>query len=177
MKDNRLTNYDRYVLAERTSVDGLRYENAVKEEKKSVATNDFEGYSEYEKYLLGELQRKKREEPLMSENEYYGSRNGNYCAAVASDNERAGVKKFKFPRLKKSGKILLTIYVIFMVALASILIATNTARIPNNESVAGAISTSQDTSEPERIRAMSVEEEKGEEDGGWFDKLCDSLNK
>ena len=104
-------------------------------------------------------------------------RSGNSSVLATGDVKE---KNSRF-RLRKGGKILLTIYVILMLALALILIVSNTARDTSYEGIsfnqsAGAASSDDSDSDKKTVRAMTVEEDSGEETN-WFDKLCDSLNK
>lgn len=179
MKDEKLTNYDRYVLSKQKSVSSIDVENS---DKCSYS-------NEYEKYLITQLRRTTPSEtPILSETEFYANRNNidnkvffsSRLLALSNEGTAASVnvaaaQKSKNLRFKKGGKILLILYVIFMVALASILIASNTSGMTFDE-VAGAESPSAVTESTGQIRAMSIEEDEGEETS-WFDRLCDSLNK
>lgn len=179
MKDEKLTNYDRYILSKQNSVSSIDMENS----------DNCSYNNEYEKYLITQLRRTTPSEtPILSETEFYANKNKFDNRAFfssgspAMSNEGTGAsanaaeaQKSKNLRFKKGGKILLIVYVIFMVALASILIASNTSGMTFNE-VAGAESPSAVTESTGQIRAMSIEEDEGEETS-WFDRLCDSLNK
>lgn len=165
----KLTNYDKYVLAGKKS----DHTNSEKNTDNRSVDND------YTSYLINELRRTTpSRNKLMREEEYYETKGGTYNAAVAY----APVKEEKNNRfkLRKGGKIILIVYVILMIAIASILIVSNTTAKSNradgisfNQS-AGAASS--DDADGTTVRAMTVEDETSEETN-WFDKLCDSLNK
>ncbi len=162
-KVEELTNYDRFLLSKKES-----YNN------KYVATttdNSIEnrGYSDYEAYLLSELKRTTpRSAPLMREDEYLVKCSSS--AAIVKENKKSAVK------FQKYGKIILAIYVIFVVALAFIVIGGSTTDITSQD-MAGAVKISETNAQNSNsIGAMTIEEVDNEETN-WFDKLCDSLSK
>ncbi len=165
-----LTNYDKYVLARKNS----DHTNSDKNADNGSSGND------YEDYLINELRRTTpSRNKVMREDEYYETkRGGGIAAATYSPVKEEKHSRFK---LRKGGKIILIVYVILMIALASILIVSNTTAKSNmfdgisfNQS-AGATSDD-NAADGTTVRAMTVEDEKSEETN-WFDKLCDSLNK
>ena len=194
MQDN-LTNYDRYVLARRNGTEL----NDIHEEKQDDYFSDMrfdfgakqtpvhEEADAYEKYLINELRRTKPSgQKVMREDEYKVFLSGNSSVAVVEKAEKNDLsvrktskfaQKFRLPHLTKTGKIILAVYIILMVALASILIVSNTTstEVAFNQS-ANASPALEANGDPTEIRAMSIDEEDGEE-SNWFDALCDSLNK
>ncbi len=162
----KLTNYDKYMLEKKNnSVAPLNYAD------NSSTSN------EYDDYLINELRRTTpSDKKVMAEEEFYRMKNESisygYTAAVAKAE-----KEPRF-RLKKGGKIFLVVYVILMIALASILIVTNTTRdvsfdgISFNQSAGAA---DKEEGSADTVKAMTIEEE-FEGETNWFDELCDSLN-
>lgn len=166
-----LTNYDKYVLARKNS----DRTNSDKNANNGSIDND------YENYLINELRRTTpSRNKVMREEEFYEMKRGNGGVTVAYAPEKEE-KNSRF-KLRKGGKIILIVYVILMIALASILIVSNTTAKSNmfdgisfNQS-AGAASSDDNAADGTTVKAMTVEDEKSEETN-WFDKLCDSLNK
>jgi len=162
-----LTNYDKYMLEKRQRVAA----EATQTEVNGSVSN------EYDDYLINELRRTApSDRKVMSEAEFYESRK-----ETVSGTKAVAVKKESEHRfhLRKSGKIFLIIYVILMVALASILIVSNTARDATFEGISfnqSAGAASADENSENTVRPMTVEEETTDETN-WFDRLCDSLNK
>lgn len=177
--NDRLTNYDRYMM-ERLQGAGNNYCARI-ESDYSIGSDAPSASSEYRQYLINELRRTEpAEKPVMKPDEYYAYRTGGGVAAVEMQNEAehtavSAPKKRRQTHLTKTGKILLIVYVIFMVALASILIVSNTTgTLAYHESAnASAIEKNEN---PNQIRSMSIDEEESGETS-WFDRLCDSLNK
>lgn len=168
-----LTNYDKYVLNKRNE---KQMTNAAVNGVNRSASD------EYDNYMLDQL---RRTEPsgrrIMSRDEFYAAR-GNTAVLTAVPVQKEPKQKEHRFHLRKGGKLILGIYVILMVVLASILIVTNTTHsdttfdgLSFNQS-AGAASSEGSESDGKTIMAMSVEEENSEETN-WFDRLCDSLNK
>lgn len=198
MQDN-LTNYDRFVLSRRNGTDyndlqankqedyfaDLRFDfgaNRPSERKmEAVDTN-----SDYENYLINELRRTSpSDKKVMREDEYNLFVSGSSVAVaekVVTEDKKVVktsklAQKLRMPRLTKNGKIILVVYIILMIALASILIVSNTTGhdIAFNQSANASPALDKD-GDPVTIRAMSVVDEE-EGNNNWFDKLCDSLNK
>ena len=165
----KLTNYDKYVLAKK---------NSNKCASDFCEVNGNVG-NEYDEYLLNELRRTTPStQRVLREDEYYEMKRSGNSSVLATGDVKEKNSRF---RLRKGGKILLTIYVILMLALALILIVSNTARDTSYEGIsfnqsAGAASSEDSDSDKKTVRAMTLEEDSGEETN-WFDKLCDSLNK
>ncbi|NCA92588.1 hypothetical protein EOM82_04975 [bacterium] len=162
-KVEELTNYDRFLLAKKES-----YSN-----KYVAATTDNNidnrNYSDYEAYLLGELKRTTpRNAPLMREDEY--------LVKCTSSAEIARQEKKSSVKFQKYGKIMLAIYVIFVIALAFIVIGGSTTDITSKDMAGAAKISETSASSTDSIGAMTIEEENNEETN-WFDKLCDSLSK
>lgn len=86
--------------------------------------------------------------------------------------------KIKLPKLTKVGKIVLSVYVILLLAVASILIVANTSMtdVDFHESANASMAIAEEEN-PSTIRSMSVKEDDQEEHDDWFDKLCDAMNK
>lgn len=164
-----LTNYDKYVLS--------RKKSDVASEKNTFIGS---GSNDYESYLINELRRTTPSaNKVLREDEFYNARrNCNNVAVVETKEQEKNNTRFK---IRKGGKIFLIIYVILMLALASILIVSNTTSnsamldgISFNQSAGAASSDESDSAAS--VRPMTVEDDTTEETN-WFDKLCDSLNK
>ena len=103
-------------------------------------------------------------------------------AFVPEKTEKKHTRKRLFsnvraPRLTKTGKIILIVYIILCLAIASILIVSNTNVAPTDFYQSANASYAVESEEnPTVIKAMTVEDEE-ETHANWFDKLCDSLNK
>lgn len=156
-----MTNFDKYLLEKRNA------------ERKNTPESDlfFAGNGvrdEYEKYLIKELRRTvPSENRVMSREEFYCRKDK---PAVMAARKPSTLK------FRRGGIILLVVYVIFLMALASILIVNSTSESMPAEKIAGAVSKTEMSQASGFIEPMSVEEEKTEETA-LFDRLCDSLNK
>ena len=71
---------------------------------------------------------------------------------------------------------MLAIYVIFVIALAFIVIGGSTTDITSKDMAGAAKISETNAASSNSIGAMTIEEENNEETN-WFDKLCDSLSK
>ena len=202
MNYEKLTNYDKFVLAQNGAgaatcfADSEPVEEVYEEQENSVE-NDL-----YEKYLINELRRTvPSDRPVMRFEEFVAELHGKKTEKKPSffrngaekegwrlrsesnktqDDERSArrsARKVKFPQLTKLGKIVLAVYVIMVVAVASILIVSNTTVTDVNfHESANASMAVKEEQNPSVIHAMSIEEDE-EQHSDWFDKLCDSLNK
>lgn len=181
-----MNNYDKMILAQQ---ERTRSGNAIEGRSDRNVQRPID-YSDmtYNDYMLNVLYRTDPSEaPVMSRDDFDRMRaNASGAASVTHDataerftREERQEKKSKYS-LTKKGKIILAVYVILMVLLASILIVSNTVTVVDREiSVSEKIPAaygSTDTPQTQYIRAMTIDEENNEE-GDWFDKLCDSLNK
>lgn len=126
-------------------------------------------YNAYDKYMFKELSRTAPTEgKVMTREEFYSS-------SVAKPHIKAKLfgKMFNNVNFKKGGKLILILYVIIVIALASILIVANTTDIASNESANATVNTTQ--AEKSLVSSMTIEEET--EESNWFDRLCDAMNK
>lgn len=177
MDNSRLTNFDKYLLAARKKIS---------EEPEVIDTNvKSSSGNEYEQYLRsiinGEVSCGSH---VMKQEEFYGNVEKNTVKkertllSYESYESVAKPKKTSALQFKKNGKILLIIYVILMLALASILIVTNTTGLPSDNHFTASAESDKLASSAETgsIRSMTISEESSSENG-WFDRLCDSLNK
>lgn len=177
MDNSRLTNFDKYLLAARKKIS---------EEPEVIETNvKSSSGNEYEQYLRsiinGEVSCGSH---VMKQEEFYGNVEKNTVKkertllSYESYEPVAKPKKTSALQFKKNGKILLIIYVILMLALASILIVTNTTGLPSDNHFTASAESDKLASSAETgsIRSMTISEESSSENG-WFDRLCDSLNK
>ncbi len=187
-----MNNYDRMMLAQQKRSRGESATIVGAEGNSATATRRPIDYSTmtFNDYMLNVLYRTEPSEaPVMSKEDFDRMRVSSTGAVGIERPERVQrsvgsertEKKSKF-NLTKKGKIILAVYVILILLLASILIVSNTVGTPvvdkeisSNEKISAAYGSS-DNPGTQYIRAMTIDEEKSEE-GGWFDKLCDSLNK
>lgn len=159
----QLTNYDKFMLSKK---EYYANQNAVKPAIEYAERED-RATSSYEDYLLNELRRTTPPtKPVLREDEYLVK-----CTPSAKTKT---VNKKVNVQFKKYGKIILAVYVIFVLALAFIVIGGSTNGIASNDT-ANATKISE-TAAPACIAAMTITEEQNE-DTNWFDKLCDSLSK
>ena len=177
MEDSRLTNFDKYLLAARKKIS--EEPEVVKTEVKSSDCNEYENY--LRSIINGEVSCGSH---VMRQEEFYG----NLCKTPVKEKKSyplyyeyrpvVKAKKTSAVQFKKNGKILLIIYVILMLALASILIVTNTTGLPSDNRFTASAESDKlaSASETGSIRSMTISEESSSENG-WFDRLCDSLNK
>ncbi len=157
-----LTNYDRFLLSKKEAYNNKFVEN-------TTENNAERSYSDYEAYLLSELRRTTpRTAPLMREDEYLVRCTS--TSAAIKQNKKASVK------FQKYGKIILAVYVIFVIALAFIVIGGSTTDITSKDMAGAAKISETNVTNNNYVGAMTIEEENNEETN-WFDKLCDSLSK
>lgn len=160
---NELTSYDKFLLSKKEYY--ADKQKAVKP-MEEILENSQRTNSNYEEYLLNELRRTTPPKaPLLREDEY--------LVRCTSTTQAKITEKKVNVQFKKYGKIILAVYVIFVLALAFIVIGGSTTNITSNDA-AGA-SNIVEASSPQQIKAMTIVEE--QEESNWFDKLCDSLNK
>ncbi|MBO5774226.1 MAG: hypothetical protein J6R44_05275 [Clostridia bacterium] len=119
----------------------------------------------YDDYMRSQLHRASGEERILSEDEYYQAR---YAESVGQESVKATKASKKAKRsLTKFGKIFLGAYVILTVAVASTILAVN---LGNGESV----KTKASAGANDGISALAMEFE--EEEGNWFDDMCDAVS-
>ena len=200
MNYDNLTNYDKYVLSQNNYRSARVFADSMADEYGiNVAENTEKEEDLYEQYLLKELRRTtpsnsrilRREEfesgvqpgEAVASCAYYNNSDVFNFNASETEEKRKNVftkkahSKVKFPKLTKLGKIVLAVYVIMIVAIASILIVSNTTVTDVNfHESANASVVVEEEENPSVIRAMTIEEEEQTDNGNWFDKLCDSLN-
>lgn len=157
----KLTNYDKFLLSKTEYAEKLAVKTTDKftQEKKNT---------DYEAYLLNELKRTTPPTaPIMREEEFLVR-----CAATPMPKAKEKKANFEFT---KYGKIILAIYVIFVLLLAFIVIGGSTTDIASKEMAGASKITETSITEQETIDAMTISEESGESTN-WFDKLCDWLS-
>ncbi len=160
-----LTSYDKFVLSKK---EYYAKQMPALPTYETVNSNTEIATSSYEDYLINELRRTTPPvKPVMREDEFLVK-----CTSTAQT--KTSDKKINV-QFKKYGKIILAVYVIFVLALAFIVIGGSTTGIASNDT-ASASKISETSVPAERIGAMNIEENQGEE-SNWFDELCDSLSK
>lgn len=180
-----LTSYDKYVLSKRnahvenaSAFPYIEQEKPIRKEK-DVFFEEFQPkkieeekrkFNDYDKYLFSQLNRTgPSNEKILTENEFYSS-----SVEKKHKKQKESSKVFNNVTFKKGGKIILALYVIIMVTLASILIVANTSDTLKHDF---ANATQNSVVESKAIvTSMTIEENNSEQDN-WFDRLCDAMNK
>ncbi|HOO22336.1 MAG TPA: hypothetical protein PKY53_01495 [Clostridia bacterium] len=173
-----LTAYDKYVLSKKNA----QVEEPVYSANKVnafVPVNDFavcekpiveksakRKLSEYDKYLYEQLSRTTPGERVMTEDEFYS------CERQEKPGKTMR-KLFNNVTFKKGGKLILAVYVIIVIALASILIVANTTDTLSSDFASATVTGTENKG---IVRSMTIEENESEQDN-WFDRLCDAINK
>ena len=168
MEKEKMTAYDKFVLAQK---------RMIVEEIDTNKTVEQEMPDEYRLYLEQQL---RRSEPsstkVLTMDEFFGGCNTHkdeaYQALSREEHETKSHSILRNIKFKKSGKILLGLYVIIMLALALIVIVKTTTSGPS----VSADAANSSITESSKIEKM-VEDEEPAENDDWFDKLCDSLKK
>ncbi len=171
MNNERLTAYDNFIISKNKYIPQTDVSDRVAdaEEKETLSPS-------YAKYLKEQLRRTApSEEKVMTQEEFEcrdddADRKSRMWKALGgkSENSTAGASA-KSVQFKKFGKIILCAYVIIMLCLALIVIVKTTAG--DNIDTAGA--SDAPTENSSGIEMM--EDEESEDNGNWFDNLCDSL--
>ena len=173
--NEELTSYDKYILSKKNAlkedavIPSFNQEINVKNRKqKSSEVNERE-YSDYDKYLFAQLNRKgPSTERVLTKEEFYSNVN------KEQTKSKSFGKLFNNVTFKKGGKIILAFYVIIMVVLASILIVANTSDIYTSD-IANATETGV-VENKGAVKSMTIEDNDSEQDN-WIDRLCDAINK
>lgn len=170
MEKERLTAYDKFILQQKQKV----------AEVKEETTEQYEEMpGEYKLYLEQQLRRvEPSDAKVMTMDEFFGGTDEKkeemfkMLSGEKTENKSNSIlRNIKF---KKSGRILLGLYVIIMLALALIVIVKTTTAGPDvSADAAEKLSESEKLSQIER---MDVEDETTDDDN-WFDRFCDSLKK
>lgn len=165
-----LTSYDKFMLDKREKMSEKVFCN--EDKKPSAKCSEFNvkrKYDDYDNYLFNQLSRTApSEERILTKEEFYNSGNANKKRMTKS-----AVKRLDNVKFKKGGKLIFILYVIIVVALASILIVANTTGIANFENANAATNTN---NEKGIVSSMTINEENSENDN-WFDRMCDAINK
>lgn len=194
---NNLTNYDIFMMNKNkkkaeSKLFGRQNEKPVDisyESYKNKVSQDIARNDDYKTYLMQQLERSSPDK-ILTEEEFYSQKINsrkrkkeqkmknikNERIVEKTDNSVASGLLKKFfgnVRFRKGSKIFIAFYVLIVIAVASILIVTNTASPSSTETV-GAVSGEVQASE--EVQPMTFKEGE-EENQNWFDKLCDSLNK
>lgn len=162
-KCDELTSYDKFLLSKKEYY--ADKQKIVKATEDVIVKSDRVN-SNYEDYLLNELRRTTPPKaPILREDEYL-------VKCTSTSQSKISEKKINI-QFKKYGKIILAVYVMFVLGLAFIVIGGSTTDITSRDS-AGAAKISETVSSSENVRPMNIVEDQGEQ-SNWFDKLCDSL--
>lgn len=194
-----MTNYDVFMLnkskkkaesklfdRKNDSVDVISYENYRK--KSNTSESKANKSYDYKTYLKAQLERSTPEQ-ILTEEQFYGRNKSkkvidksNYSRNVAKETKNNPsiaskmIKKlFGNVEIKKGGKIFIGIYVLIVIAVASILIVANTASPFIGQHAVDADGSNYEQTESS-VKPMAIVETR-EEESNWFDKLCDSLKK
>lgn len=171
MNNERLTAYDNFIISKNKFIPQTNVSDR-------MDTEDAETFSpSYAKYLKEQLRRTSpSEEKVMTQEEFESrdedaERKSRMWKALGGKPETAPARSAAGNvQFKKFGKILLCAYVIIMLCLALIVIVKTTAG--DNTDTAGA------SEAPATVNSSGIEmmeDEESEENGNWFDNLCDSL--
>lgn len=120
-------------------------------------------YADYNEYMKAQLNRKSPEKLLSKEEFYQAKFNSSGARKVALVKARKTKK-----RMTKAGKIFTLVYVLMVIAVASIIIAVN-----NSGDGGSGVSASADAATGE-IKALTVETR--EIEGNWFDDILDGIS-
>ena len=120
-------------------------------------------YADYNEYMRAQLNRRSPEK-LLSKEEFYQAKFNSSGVSKATPRKERKTKK----RMTKAGKIFTLVYVLTVIAIASIIIAVN-----NSGDGKGGVSASADAATGE-IKALTVESR--EIEGNWFDDILDGIS-
>lgn len=120
-------------------------------------------YADYNEYMRAQLNRRSPEK-LLSKEEFYQAKFNSSGVSKAIHQKARKTKK----RMTKAGKIFTLVYVLTVIAIASIIIAVN-----NSGDGKGGVSASADAATGE-IKALTVESR--EIEGNWFDDILDGIS-
>ena len=173
MNKDKLTAYDNFIISKNKSVPELDEIDCIFDAEEE--TPKFT--ASYAKYLKEQLRRTQPSDEKVLTQEEFECRDTEEDKKTKMWNALCGQSKTsavqnnsKTVQFKKFGKILLCAYVIIMLCLALIVVVKTTTG--NNFESAGA-AEKPDNMESSKIELMQDEET--EDNGDWFDNLCDSL--
>lgn len=169
MEKERLTAFDKFILEQKEQNDLKPDKNVVEQEMPDS----------YRLYLEQQLRRvEPSDTKVLTMDEFLGGsviapQKGNEHVFSDKNDEEKPHSILRNIKFKKSGKILLGVYVIIMLALALIVIVKTTTGGPDaSADAADTVMTEDDKPHIEKMVA-----EKSEESDDWFDRFCDSLKK
>lgn len=119
-------------------------------------------YADYGEYMRAQLNRKSADK-LLSKEEFYQAKFNSSSAVKVAPKARKSKR-----HMTKAGKIFTLVYVLMVIAVASIIIAVN-----NSSDGGSGVSASADAATGE-IKALTVETR--EIEGNWFDDLLDGIS-
>ncbi len=149
-------------------------EKSVFEFEQTKAKEKISNNNEYRQYMLSQLQCR-TDAKILSEEDFLATdktMESNVDSFVQKKKKNTVESKFNFTT---NGKILLGLYVIILIACASIILVLTASR-ENGYSLADAQNNIIESSRGGNIKGMLIEEKEYESDN-FFDFICDKLNK